>query len=57
MPIKPFDNLVAFLKEFFEKVNVEKSQQTTKKNYPVCEELKNYSSESSLSTFVIRTIF
>ena len=32
------DTLIVFLKEFFEKVNFEKSQQTT--NYPACKELK-----------------
>ena len=29
---KLFDTLIVFLKEFFEKVDFEKSQQTTKKN-------------------------
>ena len=35
-----FDTLIVFLKEFFEKVNFEKSQQTTikVKNYPACKE-------------------
>ena len=37
-----FDSLMVFLKEFFEKVDFEKNQQTTKKkkkNYPACKEL------------------
>ena len=29
---KSFDTLIVYLKEFFEKVNTEKSQQTTKKS-------------------------
>ena len=35
---KLFDTLIVFLKEFFEKVNFEKNQQTTEdKNYPACQ--------------------
>ena len=38
---KLFDIPMVFLKEFFQKVNFKKNQQTTKsmKNYPVCNEL------------------
>ena len=36
---KPFDNLMVFLKEFFEKVDFEKNQQTAKKHYPLSKEL------------------
>ena len=55
----PFDNLIAFLKEVFEKVILKKSADDNKimKNYPSYKELKKYSSEASLATIVIRTIF
>ena len=39
---KLFDTLIVFLKEFFEKVDFEKNQQTTTKNhenYPACKDL------------------
>ena len=35
--------MMVFLKEFFEIVNFEKSQQTTKKNYPSCKESMDFS--------------
>ena len=42
---KLFDTLIVFLKEFFEIVNFEKNQQTTKKKheteYPACKELNS----------------
>ena len=40
---KLFDTLMVFRKRFFEKVNFEKNQQTTKsmKNFPAGKELKN----------------
>ena len=47
------DILMVFLKEFFEQVNFEKYQQTTKsmKNYPVCNELTTKGSwDSSILT-------
>ena len=35
---KPFDTLIEFLEEFFEKVNFEKSQQTKKKIWKITQQ-------------------
>ena len=45
MDPKLFDTLKVFLKEFFEKVNFDKSEHKTKtlENYPACKELRNVS--------------
>ena len=42
---------MVFLKEFFEKVDFEKNQQTTKKpeKYPACKELNNFQSQYTSS--------